>query len=183
MGPPGAGKGTQGALLAEWLAIPRYATGDILRAARRADTPLGRQARRYMDAGELVPDAVVLDLVVEVLDGDEAENGYVLDGFPRTVTQARGLADLLAARGEQLDAVIYLEVPDEELQRRMAGRAAVEDRADDTPETIRHRLGVYRQATEPVLRWYRESDVSVIDVVGVGTVADIQAEIRSRLAM
>jgi adenylate kinase len=181
MGPPGAGKGTQGELLASGLGIPRFSTGDILRAAREAETELGRHAQRYMDAGDLVPDEVILGLIAEALSEPEAKAGILFDGFPRTVAQAEGLRDLLVSRGESLDTVVNLSVPADELVRRIAGRAYVEGRTDDTPETIRRRLEVYRESTEPVLAWYRASEAQVLDIDGVGTVEEIQAAIRSGL--
>lgn len=181
MGPPGAGKGTQGERLAEALGVPRFSTGDFLRDARQADTELGRRARGYMDAGELVPDDVILEIVGELLQERRAAAGFVLDGFPRTVAQAEGLADLLRSRDERLDALVNLEVPEAELERRLLGRASAEGRADDTKATIRRRLEVYRKSTLPVLQWYRESGVPVLDVAGVGDIEVIQATIRAEL--
>ncbi|MDP2479251.1 MAG: adenylate kinase [Candidatus Palauibacterales bacterium] len=209
MGPPGAGKGTQGARLAEWLGVPRFSTGDMLREARRAGTELGERARRYMDAGELVPDEVILDLIDETLRGADASRGFILDGFPRTETQAEGLGDVLARRGESLDAVVDLQVPEEELVRRLSARrvcpecgavwsaeelesgeegipcpecsAGVEQREDDRPETVRRRLEVYRTQTEPVLAWYAASDVPVVAVPGTGPVSEVQRRLRERL--
>jgi adenylate kinase len=204
MGPPGAGKGTQGELLAGRFDIPRYSTGDILRAARRDGSELGREAQGYMDAGELVPDGVILGLISEALTSAEAERGYVLDGFPRTVAQAEGLADLLRAAGRELDAVVNLEVADEEIVQRLSSRRVCEDcgtlaatgpgggecpscrgnmitRVDDQPETVRRRLDVYRGQTEPVLAWYRASSVEVLDVPGIGDIEEIQGRIRGAL--
>ena len=197
MGPPGAGKGTQGALLARRYGIPRYATGDILRAARREGTELGREAQRYMDAGELVPDEVILGMMRERLASEEASDGFLLDGFPRTVEQAEGLSELLDDLGHELDAVVDLQVADEEIVRRLSSRRVCADcnqmapaghdpdrpcpecggelrrRPDDEPETVRRRLEVYRDETAPVLDWYRCSPVEVIEVSGRGTVAEV----------
>lgn len=204
MGPPGAGKGTQGERLAESLDLPRYATGDMLRAAVRRDTPVGRQAREFMEAGELVPDEVVLRSVAETLESPEAGNGFILDGFPRTVPQAEGLAGILGDGDAGVDAVIYLRVPEEELVRRLSGRRVCVDcgavapgsrdedeciecggrmvqREDDRPETVRRRLEVYREQTEPVLERYRSSPVPVHEVEGTGSVEEIQQRIRERL--
>lgn len=204
MGPPGAGKGTQGARLAERASIPRYATGDMLRAARRKGTRLGREARRFMDAGELVPDDVILGIVREVLRSDEARDGFVLDGFPRTVEQADGLDDILDDLGASLDAVVYLEVPEDELVRRLTARRVcgacghvtrvseagevcpacggeLEQREDDRPETVRRRLEVYREQTEPVLARYRAGPIPVEEIDGTGTVAEVEARLRERL--
>ena len=122
LGPPGAGKGTQGDLLADRCSVPKYATGDILRDAVRRGTLLGLEAKRYMDAGELVPDDVVVGLVHEVLESPESQGGFILDGFPRTVAQAERLAGLLDQKGLQLETVVYFDVPEEELVRRLAGR-------------------------------------------------------------
>lgn len=208
MGPPGAGKGTQGDRLAHELDVPRYATGDMLRTARREGTELGRRAAEYMDAGELVPDEVVLGVVGEVLARPTAADGFVLDGFPRTVEQAEGLDAILDDRGESLDAVIYLDVPEEELVRRLSSRRVCSrcgavtrtrtgdgangecgecggelvQREDDRPETVRRRLEVYRRRTEPVLgRYRREADVPVIDVDGTGSVEEVAERLRERL--
>lgn len=206
MGPPGAGKGTQGERLEELLGVPRYATGDMLRAARREGTEMGRRAARYMDAGELVPDEVILGIVREALDRPRAADGFVLDGFPRTLSQAEGLSEILEERGESLGAVLYLDVPEEELVRRLSARRVcgdcgavtrVEDdtgvpacsecggelvqREDDRPETVRRRLEVYRDQTRPVLSWYRSSEVPVHEIDGTGTVEEVTDRLRERL--
>lgn len=177
MGPPGAGKGTQGELLARRLGVPRHSTGDILRQALRAGSPMGVEARRFMHAGELVPDDVILGIIGEVLDRDESSRGFVLDGFPRTVAQAEGLAHLLAERDEQLDAVISLSVDDDEIMRRLSARG----RKDDLEETIRRRLDVYRADTKPVLDWYEDAGVRVLEVEGVGDIDEIQEDILGYL--
>lgn len=204
MGPPGAGKGTQGELLAGRKGIPRYSTGEILREAVREETPLGLEAKRFMDAGELVPDEVILGIVDEVLGRPEAAGGFVFDGFPRTVVQAEGLESSLRRRGESLDAVIDLVVPEEELVRRLTGRRVcaacggvvgrasssercaecggdLVQRPDDRPDTVRRRLQVYREETEPVLRWYRRSMVPVVEVDGLGTAEEVHAALVQRL--
>lgn len=197
LGPPGAGKGTQGELLAERCDLPRYATGDILREAVREGTPLGREAQRFMDAGELVPDGLVIGLVRDVLARPEAADGFILDGFPRTVAQAEGLQATLDEQGRELDAVIYLVVPEEELVRRLAARRVcsacgtvynvhfeppqvagvcdacggrLETRDDDQEKTVRNRLRVYHEQTEPLLDWYDRSDTQVSRLHGVGNV-------------
>lgn len=205
MGPPGAGKGTQGERLARELGVPRYATGDMLRAARREGTELGRRAAGYMDAGELVPDEVILGIVREALEQPEAADGFVFDGFPRTLEQAMGLRDVLRHREEEIDAVFYLEVPEDEIVRRLSSRrvcrgcgnvASAEreaegcaecggelfQREDDRPETVRRRLEVYRRQTEPVLEWYRRrSSVPVVEVDGTGEVEAVQRRLRRSL--
>lgn len=205
MGPPGAGKGTQSRRLSDDLDVPHYATGDILRAARAEGTELGREAARYMDAGELVPDEVVLGLVRRRITEGEGRRGFILDGFPRTVAQAEGLAAILADADVDLDAVLNLEVPDDELVRRLTGRrvcgacgavvnvasdpeigaecpqcgGTLHRRGDDEPETVRRRLAVYEEQTAPVLDWYRdESDAPVLDVDGTGTVEDVHRRLR-----
>lgn len=181
MGPPGAGKGTQGELLAQRLDVRRLSTGEMLREARARQTLLGREAQRFMDAGELVPDAVVLGLVEEALNGAGPDSGFILDGFPRTVAQAEGLGELLAGRGTRIDAVLLLKVPEEELVRRLTGRGAVEGRTDDDPETVMRRIQVYYAETEPVVSWFGENGVPVIEETGIGSIAEVQASLRERL--
>ena len=182
MGPPGAGKGTQGELLARHLGVPRLSTGEMLREARSKRTVLGRRAQAYMDAGDLVPDEVVLGLVAEALDGPEPRKGFILDGFPRTIAQAEGLGEILKERGTPLDAVILLQVPEEELVRRLTGRSADEDRTDDDPDTVRRRLNVYAAETEPVVRWYEDRGVPLIEADGVGSIEQIHGRLYRRLA-
>lgn len=204
LGPPGAGKGTQGERLARRLGVPRYATGDILREAVRAETAVGREAKRYMDGGELVPDDVVTRIVAEALRRDEAARGFVLDGFPRTVAQAEALDQELRALGSELDAVAYFDVPERELIRRATGRrvcsscgatynlysdapkasglcdrcgGALVARSDDDEETLRRRLRVYEQSTAPLLEWYRARGVPFYRVDGLGSVDEIQARL------
>ncbi len=183
MGPPGAGKGTQGELLAEHLGVRRLSTGEMLRDARAERTELGREAQRFMDAGELVPDAVVLGLVAQAMNGSGPTAGFILDGFPRTIPQAEGLSDLLARRGTPIDAVVLLKVPEEELVRRLTGRGAEEGRTDDDPATIGRRIQVYYAETEPVVRWYGETGVRVIEETGTGSIEEIQASLRERLSL
>lgn len=183
--------------------VPKFATGDILRDAVRRGTPLGNDAKRYMDAGELVPDEVVLGLVREALATPEAAAGFILDGFPRTVAQAEGLQALLEERDTKLDAVVYFDVPEEELIRRLAGRRScpscgavfnvhsdppavagtcdscgseLETREDDREETVRVRLRVYQEHTEPLLRWYGEDSV-LREVAAVGSVEEVYGKL------
>jgi adenylate kinase len=208
LGPPGAGKGTQGERLAERCGVPKYATGDILREAVRRDAPLGREARRYMEAGELVPDDVVLGLVREALDSPGAREGFILDGFPRTVAQAEGLEALLREKGLRLDAVVYFDVPEEELVRRLSGRRVcsvcgsvfnvhsdppsvagvcdacggrLEIRDDDREETVRRRLKVYREKTSPLLEWYGGSGVPLRRLAAVGSVDEVHEKLLNVL--
>ena len=151
LGPPGAGKGTQAKVLAEQLKIPHISTGDILRNAVTAKTPLGQKAQLYMDKGELVPDNLLLDLVHERLGEPDAQKGWILDGFPRNVSQASFLESLLQELNQTCEC-INLEVPDEVVVARMLGRG----RKDDTPEAIRTRLEVYRNDTAPLIEFYRD---------------------------
>ncbi|MFQ5747398.1 MAG: adenylate kinase [Gemmatimonadota bacterium] len=182
MGPPGAGKGTQGERLAAHYGVPRYSTGDILREARSGGTELGRRAQGYMDAGELVPDEVILGVVDEVLRTDEAARGFVFDGFPRTVAQAEGLASILRAQGVALDAVIDLDVPRGVLDERLSGRRGEDARSDDRPETVARRLEVYAEETAPVLEWYERSDVPLLRIDGDRDIETIQQDLRRRLS-
>lgn len=152
LGPPGAGKGTQAQTLAQAHQIPHISTGDILRASVAQQTTLGKKAQSYMDKGELVPDQLILDLVQERLNESDAVTGWILDGFPRTVTQATFLDELLNQIHQTCDCVVNFEVPDEVLVERLLGRG----RKDDTEEVIRHRLDVYRQQTAPLIDFYRE---------------------------
>jgi adenylate kinase len=183
LGPPGAGKGTQAERLIDDFELPYYATGDILRAAVNEETELGREAKAYMDRGDLVPDELICRVVMERVDSQEAADGFLLDGFPRTVAQAETLDAALEDRGRELTAALLIEVPDEELVRRLSGRricvknqhvyhlefdppknkgvcdqdgSRLIQRDDDKPETIRNRLGVYHELTEPVIEWYEE---------------------------
>jgi adenylate kinase len=182
MGPPGAGKGTQGELLARHLEVPRFSTGEMLREARAQGSELGRRAQSYMDAGELVPDEVVLGLIAEALDDTPPTGGFILDGFPRTVAQAQGLDAILDEREAPLDGVVWLNVPEEELVRRLTGRDGSENRTDDEPETVRRRIQVYRDETEPVVRWYARKGLRVIEADGMGSIEEIQSGLRRELA-
>jgi adenylate kinase len=157
VGPPGAGKGTQAERLAARLGVPHISTGDLFRDNLRNDTPLGLEARRYMDAGELVPDDVTVGMVRARLGAADCAAGFILDGFPRTVAQAGSLARLLDELGTDLDAVIEFAVPEDLLVRRLLGRG----RSDDTEEVIRRRQQVYRDETAPLLDFYRDRLLSV----------------------
>jgi len=177
LGAPGSGKGTQGKILAERLGLPKITTGDILRGAVKAETPLGREAKKYMDSGALVPDSVILSLIKEELAKPEGQQGAVLDGFPRTAAQAELVDRTLAERGQRLNHIVLLDVPEEELVRRMMGRAAHEGRSDDAPEAIRTRLQVYQRDTAPLIAHYAERGV-VKRVPGVGAMDEIATEIK-----
>lgn len=177
LGAPGSGKGTQGKILADRLRLVKITTGDILRAAVKAGTGLGLDAKKYMDAGKLVPDSVILDLIKRELDKPEAKDGAVFDGFPRTAAQAELVDQTLGARGQRLTHVLLLDVTEEELVRRLHGRAALEGRTDDTPETVRTRLQVYQQDTAPLVAHYVPRGV-VHRVPGTGSVDEIAGEIK-----
>lgn len=199
LGAPGAGKGTQGALLAERLGTPKIATGDMLRDAVRQGTPLGVQAKAVMDAGKLVSDDIVLGLVRERLSRDDATSGAVFDGYPRNVAQARALDGLLEDLGRGIDAVVYLEVDDDAIVRRMSGRRTdpetgvvyhvdhnpppadvagrVVQRDDDREETVRHRLEVYRENTAPLVEHYRDAGVPVHTLDGSRAIDAVQADV------
>jgi adenylate kinase len=161
VGPPGAGKGTQAVRLAERLDVPHISTGDLFRANLSENTPLGLAAKKFMAAGELVSDEVTVGMVRERLAEDDAAKGFILDGFPRTVAQADALSELLQAAGNELDAVVALEVPADVLVARLLGRG----RSDDTEDVIRRRQEVYREETAPLLEHYRDLLVTV-DAVG-----------------
>lgn len=156
IGPPGSGKGTQGERLAARLGLEHIAAGDLLRAEVAAGTPLGREAADLMARGELVPDEVIIGLVMPKVLAASAANGYLLDGFPRSVAQALEARKLAEQTGAGPDAVIYLDVPREELVRRILDRAGKEGRADDNPETVANRLQVFDEATRPLIDHYRE---------------------------
>ena len=172
LGPPGAGKGTQGHRVSERYDIPEISTGDILRTAVREGTELGQEAKGYMDRGALVPDEVMIGIVRDRLLQDDAVSGFILDGFPRNVAQAEALGKMLQDTGRQLDHVISIKVDDAELFQRLASRRGIEERQDDTDETIRHRLEVYRQETEPLIAYYRRTGL-LRAIHGVGTVEEI----------
>jgi adenylate kinase len=177
LGAPGAGKGTQGSILAERLGVPKITTGDILRAAVRGGTPLGKEAKQYMDAGKLVPDSVVLGMIKDELAKPEAKTGAVLDGFPRTAGQAELVDRTLAAAGQRVNHVLLLDVTEEELLRRLTGRARVEGRSDDTPQAIQTRLQVYQRDTAPLVAHYAQRGI-VHRVPGTGPVEEIATEIK-----
>ncbi|MCC6930645.1 MAG: adenylate kinase [Gemmatimonadaceae bacterium] len=209
LGPPGAGKGTQGERLAEQLGVPKIATGDVLRAAVREGTPLGLAAKAAMDRGDLVPDEVILGIMKEALTSPSAAKGAILDGVVRTTPQAEGLARALAEIGRRLDAVLVVEVPDEAIVTRLSGRTVCDTcqrpytgrqpgeacdeghsppgrlirRKDDEPDAIRNRLAVYQRQTAPVIEWYRAHNAPIKFVDGLGTLDEVLARIRSSLGL
>lgn len=176
-GPPGSGKGTQAARLCKAWGLPQISTGDMLREAVRRGTPTGREAKEYMDRGALVPDEVMTRVVEERLSQADCAGGFLLDGFPRTLAQARALEESLSKRGQAVDAVVSLLVEEEEVVRRMAGRG----RDDDSEEVIRNRLKVFRKETEPLTRFYQARG-KLLEVLGVGTVEEITERIQAALA-
>ncbi len=181
LGPPGSGKGTQAKRLSQRLGVPAISTGEMLRAAVREGTPLGRQARAVIEAGELVPDDFMIGLIRERLAASDACGGFVLDGFPRTVEQALALDRLLRGNGKALSAVVNLSVPETVIMDRLLGRSAQERRSDDGRETILERLRVYHQKTESLVRFYRDRRL-LADVDGMGEVSEIADRIDRVLA-
>jgi adenylate kinase len=181
LGPPGAGKGTQARELAREWGVAHIATGDMLRDAIAAGTPLGREAKGYYDRGELVPDALVIGMLGERLQASDAARGFILDGFPRTIAQAEALERLLKDLGHDVDRVVFFDVSQPELLRRLSARRAVEGRADDNEATVRNRLNVYATQTEPLLQHYRNRS-RLVAVSGEGPIESIRAAIRQVLA-
>lgn len=184
-GPPGSGKGTQASRLAASLGIPQVSTGDLLRGHVARGTELGRIARPIMESGALVPDDLVTRMLRERLAEPDAAGGALFDGYPRTLAQADSLDAVLAEGGRKVDAVLFLDVPDQPIVERLVKRAALEGRADDTPETIRERLRVYREKTAPLAERYRSAGLLVsidgdrpVDVVA----ADVKAAVDRTVA-
>lgn len=208
LGPPGVGKGTQGAMLADRLGWERIATGDLLRSARRDGTELGKRAQAFMDAGDLVPDSLIVEMVREYLARLPGERGVIFDGFPRTVAQAEALEDVLAELERAVDGVLLLEAREEVLVQRISGRrtcprcgrvynvhldppkqtgvcddcgGGLDQRADDTEDTVRHRLEVYRELTEPLVDYYEGGPVRVLRVDGEGSLDEVRSDVRAAL--
>jgi len=207
VGPPGAGKGTQAEFISAHLSVPKISTGDIFRANVSQGTPLGREAKRFMDAGDLVPDEITVGMVRDRLAQDDATKGFLLDGFPRNVPQARTLDDLLLEAGTPLDVVLELVVDDDEVVRRLSGRRTCRNcghiwhvdfdpptvegvcdscggelfqRDDDKPETIRHRLEVYYEQTAPLVSYYAEERL-LVGIDAMGPVDDVTERAISSL--
>ena len=204
LGPPGAGKGTQAEPVAQRLGIPKIATGDVLRAAVREGTDMGKAAQRYMDRGELVPDDVILGIMKETLRRPEMARGAILDGVVRTVPQAEGLQRVLGELDREVDAVLLFEVPDDEIVRRLSSRTICDRcqtpytgrepatpcdkcggrlvrRKDDEPEAVRRRLQVYREQTAPVIDWYRRNGTPLVSVDAVGKPATVTERVLRAL--
>jgi len=180
MGPPGAGKGTQAKVVAEHFGIPAISTGDIFRANVSNGTPLGKKAEEYMDAGEYVPDEVTNLMVRARIDEPDAEGGFLLDGYPRTLDQVEELDGMIAFTGHRLDAVVVLTVDADEIVERLLQRAEVEGRADDTEEVVRRRQEVYGEQTEPLIGVYRSRGI-VHEIDGMGAVEDVTKRIFDAL--
>ena len=180
MVPPGAGKGTQAKFIAEHFKIPAISTGDIFRANVSEGTPLGIEAKRYMDAGEYVPDEVTNLMVRNRIDEADAVSGFLLDGYPRTLAQVDELDGMIRHTGHQLDGVVVLTVDQDEIVARLLQRAQVEGRADDTEDVIRRRQEVYLEQTEPLISVYKSRDL-VIELDGMGEVSDVTQRIFEAL--
>ena len=207
LGPPGAGKGTQARILREKFEIPQIASGDLLRAAVKARTPLGQEAQGFMDRGQLVPDELVLKMIAERIALEDARTGFILDGFPRSVAQAEALAKMLGASGAALDKVVAVDVPDEELVQRISGRRTcpkcgamyhvafeppkvtgvcdkcggeLYQREDDAEETVRERLKVYAATTRPLIEHYGRIGI-LAQINGVGKPEDVEHRLLNAL--
>ena len=181
VGPPGAGKGTQAARIAEHFAIPTISTGDIFRKNIAEGTDLGRQVKAIVDAGDYVPDSLTNALVTDRLNEADAEGGFLLDGYPRTTDQVRYLTELLSSHGHALDAVIQLVADQEEIVRRLRQRALDIGRVDDSEEAIRHRQEVYLRETAPLIEMFREQGL-LVEIDGLGAIDDVTARIFAALA-
>lgn len=181
LGAPGSGKGTQAARLKEHLQVPHISTGDLLRAEVAAGSPLGLQAREVMARGDLVSDDILLGMLKDRFSRDDTRAGFILDGYPRNLAQAAALDRLLQDLGQKFDAAIQLAVDNEQIIERLAGRAKAEGRADDTPDSVRHRLNVYDEQTAPVIEFYRaQGQLTVVD--GVGSLDEVFNRIVEALA-
>jgi len=180
MGPPGAGKGTQAKFVADHFGIPAISTGDIFRANVTEGTPLGVEAKRFMDAGEYVPDEITNLMVRNRIDEPDAKPGFLLDGYPRTVAQVEELDGMIAFTGHRLDAAVVITADDEELIQRLLQRAQVEGRADDTEDVIRRRQELYAEQTEPLIGVYRERGI-LLEVDGMGEVEVVTQRIFDAL--
>ncbi|HKK45459.1 MAG TPA: adenylate kinase [Balneolaceae bacterium] len=177
-GPPGAGKGTQAKLISEEYDIPHLSTGEIFRSAIKNETKLGKEVKSILDSGNLVPDEKVVALVEEELKDSKYDDGYILDGFPRTVPQAEAFDEILNKKEKELDAFLQLEVPEGELVNRILSRG--EGRSDDTPEKVKNRLDVYYKETQPVLDYYQKQDI-VEKIDGVGSINEIFDRIKNTI--
>ncbi len=178
MGPPGAGKGTQGAILSDALGLPKFATGDLLRDAVKRGTALGLKARAAMEAGHLVSDEIIMGIVREELAKPEAAHGVIFDGVVRTIPQADGLAGMLQERQRSIDHVLFFDVTDEEILGRLEKRRSIEGRADDDPKAVAIRLKAYRDQTAPVLEYYGKQGI-VRTIPAIGGIDEIARRVRA----
>lgn len=181
IGPPGAGKGTQAAILADTFSIPAISTGDIFRANVQNETPLGLEVKAIMARGEYVPDSITNQIVADRLREADAAGGFLLDGYPRTVDQVKELDRILSEHGHSLDAVVLITADTEAVVSRLLKRAEIENRVDDTEDVIRHRLDLYDKQTAPLIETYATRNL-VVDVDGIGPVEDVTGRIVSALA-
>lgn len=181
-GPPGAGKGTQAKVLVETRGLPQLSTGEMLRAAVKAGTPLGKKVDALLTRGELVPDDIVIDIIAQRYDQSDCANGAVFDGFPRTIAQAEALDAMLAARGKKIDVVLELKVNDKVLLERVEQRIKEGGilRSDDTPETLKHRLGVYYKNTAPLLEYYGKQG-KIVTIDGMARIPEVTSKIAAAL--
>ncbi|MEK6224034.1 MAG: adenylate kinase [Thermodesulfobacteriales bacterium] len=179
-GPPGAGKGTQANKIAENYVAAHISTGDMLRSAVKNGTELGTLAKSFMDKGELVPDDVIIGIIKDRIKEEDARKGFMLDGFPRTIAQAEALNEMLKAENESIDAVVSIEVPDEEIIDRIKIRAEVEGREDDTVDTVKNRLDVYHNQTKPLKSFYQSEGI-LSEVEGMGTIDEVFERIEAVL--
>ena len=180
VGPPGAGKGTQAVKIAEALKIPAISTGDIFRKNIKEETELGKEAKSYIDSGNLVPDSVTNNMVRARLEENDVVNGFLLDGYPRNTSQVHELDSIFEAKGEKIDRVLLLVADNDELVERLLNRAAEQGRTDDNEEVIRHRLKVYEEETAPLIAIYRERGI-VKEVNGLGEIAGVTERILDAL--
>lgn len=182
LGAPGSGKGTQAALLVEKLGLPHISTGDLLRNAAEAGTGLGQKVKQVIDRGELVSDDIMLSLITQRLARDDAQNGFILDGYPRNITQAKALDKVLGSQCQTMVEVLHIDVDAEQVVQRIARRAAEEGRKDDSEEVVRNRLKIYAEQTAPVVEYYAGKGV-LSRVLGLGTAEEVSQRIMSVLQM
>ncbi len=180
LGPPGGGKGTQAAFLVDKYGVAHISTGDMLRAAVKEGTELGKKAKSFMDKGELLSDDIIIGIIGERIQADDCKKGFLLDGFPRTIPQADALGDMLSKSGASIDHVLHIAVPDEELMKRLLGRAQKEGRSDDNEETINNRLKVYHEQTSPLIDYYRNKG-NLREIDGMGSIDEITGRIKSAI--
>jgi adenylate kinase len=182
-GPPGAGKGTQAARLVNLVNVPHISTGDMFRYHIKNNTELGIKAKQYSSQGKLVPDEVTIEMVRERLGREDVKAGFLLDGFPRSLPQAKTLDTILEKLGMHLDAVINIAVSDDEIRSRLAKRASIEGRADDAdPKVIQHRIDTYKNQSEPCLSWYRPAGI-VKDINGLGSIDEVFERTKTALGL